>query len=182
VRRNLAALLALAVPQPAYAHATFGEIGGFWSGAGHVVISPVAFAILLAVASRSATQAAGAAYSGIAIAAVTSGATAAITTNALLGPTAAALIGGLSAWSPAHWRFESLAIGFLAGLGTGAAADLDQPSWLGSLGIAAASGLVAMFAFEGFAWIERISPIPRRVVGSWVAAIGILLIALALRG
>jgi hydrogenase/urease accessory protein HupE len=182
VRRSFVALLTLALASPAYAHSTFGQIGGFWSGAAHVALSPIAMAILLAVACRSATQTAGAAYLGIAIAAVSSAVAAATTTSDLLGPAAAALIGCLVTWSPTHWRYESALIGLLAGVATGASVALDEPGWLGSLGVAVASGIIAMFAFEGLAWLERISPIPRRVVGSWVAALGLLLTALALRG
>lgn len=182
VRRSIFALFALAVPQPAYAHATFGQIDGFWSGAAHVVISPVAVAILIGLTCRIATQAPRSAFMCIAAVIASSGMTAAFFNDAVIGPVAAALIGGLAALAPRHHKYESVPLGVLAGAAVGASVQLDSVGWLACLGVSAAAGWIALFAFEGLVRLEPMSSVPRRVIGSWAAALGVLLVALAVRG
>jgi hypothetical protein len=75
----------------------------------------------------------------------------------------------------------------LAGLAAGAASDLDNPSWQGVIGIAGVMLFVTISApaalddMARLAWLKNILPIARRILGSWVAAIGLLLGALAIR-
>lgn len=168
---------------PAYAHSVFGETASFWSGAAHVVTSPIAIAILLGVGSRIAAQPPGVAYlRAIAALILATGIAATTFESAILGPLAAALIGGLAALSPRHHRIEVVPLGLFAGAAIGSAIELDATNWVSCLGAAAASGYVAMMLFEGLERLERFSPVPRRVLGSWVAALGLLLLALAMRG
>ena len=78
-------------------------------------------------------------------------------------------------------------LSLLADMAAGAASDLDNPSWQGVIGIAGVMLIVtigALAAFEDLirlAWLQNLLPVGRRILGSWVAAIGLLLGALAIR-
>jgi hypothetical protein len=172
----------LALCVPAQAHSAFGPAGSFWSGAGHVLTSPLAIALIVALACRFAPQQAGRVYLGVAAFAAASALSATVLTGPFWGPLAAIIVGGLAAWSPISWRWEPVALGVIAGAGLGADVALDEIGLASVLGVAATAAIATTFAFEGLAALERVGSMPRRVVGSWAAALGLLLAALALRG
>jgi hydrogenase/urease accessory protein HupE len=181
LNRLIPSLLVVSI-SPAQAHSVFGETASFWAGAAHVAVSPVALAILIALSARLATQTPRAAYTGIATLVLSSGVAAATATVPILGPLAAAVIGGIAALSPRHIRHESVPLGLFAGVALGAAIALDARTVVACLGVAVASGYLTMLAYEGLERLEHISSIPRRLFGSWTAALGLLLVALGLRG
>ena len=84
-------------------------------------------------------------------------------------------------------RLGVVLLSLLAGLAAGAASDLDTPSWQGVIGIAGVmlfvtiSALAALADLAHLAWLKTVLPIGRRILGSWIAAIGLLLGALAIR-
>lgn len=82
----------------------------------------------------------------------------------------------------------SFVLAALAGLAAGLAADLEQPRWQDLAGMAV-TVLVATFWLLAVSdnltrsgRLQAVLPIARRVLGSWVAAIALLLGALAVLG
>ena len=174
---------------PVWAHDAFGNGKSVWTGALHLLTSPLAVAAmvglvlaLFGVQERMSLVAAG-------CAAVTSALAAAAPAQipAFAVP-AAVVVLGLSAaagWKPS--RLGAVLLSLLAGLAAGAASDLDNPSWQGVIGIAGVmlfvtiSALAALEDLARLAWLKNVLPIARRILGSWVAAIGLLLGALTIR-
>ena len=95
-------------------------------------------------------------------------------------------LGAVAAWKPSTgWAFVLAA---LAGLAAGSAAELEQPRWQDLAGMAV-TVLIATFWLLATAEnlnqssrLQTVLPIARRVLGSWVAAIALLLGALAVLG
>jgi hypothetical protein len=75
----------------------------------------------------------------------------------------------------------SLVLGAIGGVAAGAAANIDNPGIVAAIGAGLASFLVGGCAFAGFEKIEPFVPLARRVVGAWIAAIGMLLLTLGLQ-
>ncbi len=91
----------------------------------------------------------------------------------------------VSGVSPAPWLvwLATACAGFAAGV----AADLDTLTWqpvagaCGTLGLMLVVLLAGCEDLYGVARLQKVLPIARRVLGSWVAALGLLLGALAMR-
>ena len=107
---------------------------------------------------------------------------------AVTAPAAVALVGmvAVMAWTPR--TPVSYLLAALAGWAAGAAADVDQPRWQDLIGMGA-TVLIATFwllaASDNLNRSGRLPtfwPIARRVLGSWVTAMALLLTALALIG
>lgn len=174
---------------PAFAHDGLGASTPLWNGALHFLTSPLSLAALAGgvallhgvdarMAYLAALLAGLAACTGSALApALPQGAVPAVLV--LLGLCA------LSGWTPKTWA--GLLLAALAGATAGAAADVDTPTWQAGLGV----GLVMMLGLQGalallrqaagVATLAGVLPIGRRVLGSWVAAAGLLLFTLALK-
>ena len=103
------------------------------------------------------------------------------------GPAGAILVGLVAAagLKPVPWGLAALALA--TGLAASASAQLDDPTWPAALGagtvvfIAIAAGLAAFEAVPNSATIQSAVVIARRITGAWVAAIGALLGALAVK-
>ena len=80
----------------------------------------------------------------------------------------------------------ALLVSIIAGLAGGVAADVDGPTWPGAIGIAGAMlfpvacALAAAHDIGSINKLQSVLPIARRVLGSWVAAIGLLMTTLAI--
>ena len=105
-----------------------------------------------------------------------------------MAPAAVVIIGlgAVAGWKPS--AALSLVLAVLSGLAAGAAADLEQPRWQDLIGMAvtvmiAAFWLLAVsYNLNTSGRLRVVLPVARRVLGSWVAAIALLLGALALFG
>jgi hypothetical protein len=182
------AALCLGCANPAWAHGGLGDAKSIWSGASHFLTSPVSLAAtlglvaaLFGVGERLSLTAALVAGASAGLATAFSGYLPAYTASAIL------VFVGLSAvagWKPSDLGAWGLAL--VAGTAGGLAADLDAPSLPGAIGV----GLTVMTIvasvlaiFHDMVGITRIQPflaIAKRVLGSWVAAIGLLMTTLAI--
>ena len=179
----------LVYSQAALAHDAFGNGKSVWTGALHLLTAPLAVAAMVGLVlalfglqERMSLVAAVCAAGASALAAAVPAQIPAFAVPAavvVLGLSAAA---GLKPSKPGV-----VLLSLLAGLAAGAASDLDTPSWQGVIGIAGVMLFVticALAALDDLArltWLQNVLPIGRRVLGSWVAAIGLLLGALAIR-
>lgn len=187
----IALLLAIGLfySHPALAHDAFGNGKSVWTGALHLLTSPLAVAALVGlvlalfgVQERMSVVAAGCAAAASALAGAVP------TQIPVFAVPAAVVVLGLSAAAGLKpSKTATVLLSLLAGMAAGAASDLDNPSWQGVIGIAGVMLIVtisALAAFEDLSrltWLQNILPIGRRILGSWVAAIGLLLGALAIR-
>lgn len=184
------AALALACSTPALAHGAFGSSKPLVSGALHLLTSPLSLAALAgAVAALCGLQgrwlvAASAVVAiGVAAGCIWSG------QLPLYTPSAAIVIVGLVAVSGIRMstRF-SMPVALLAGLAAGIAASLDEVITPAVIGASLPAFVITAYALASYAdfshlpKVQSIGPIARRVLGAWVAAIGLLLFALELRG
>ena len=174
---------------PALAHDAFGNGKSVWTGALHLLTSPLAVAALaglvlalFGVQERMSLVAAGCAAAASALA----GAVPA-QIPAFAVPAAVVVLGLSAAAGLKPSKTSTVLLSLLAGMAAGAASDLDNPSWQGVIGIAGVMLIItigALAAFEDLirlAWLQNLLPVGRRILGSWVAAIGLLLGALAIR-
>lgn len=174
---------------PALAHDAFGNGKSVWTGALHLLTSPLAVAALaglvlalFGVQERMSLVAAGCAAAASALA----GAMPA-QIPAFAVPAAVVVLGLSAAAGLKPSKTGTVLLSLLAGMAAGAASDLDNPSWQGVIGIAGVMLIVtigALAAFEDLirlTWLQNLLPVGRRILGSWVAAMGLLLGALAIR-
>lgn len=186
----LLAAMALLGCGSALAHGPFGGGTSIWTATFHLGTSPLSLAALIGLALVLFGM--GEPWSVIAAALAAAAAVAATALSPYLAPVlapAAVVIIGLSAvagWSPP--TAFAFALALLAGLAAGSAADLDQPRWQDLLGMGA-TVLIATFWLLAVSdninrsgRLKTVLPIARRVLGSWVAAIALLVGALALLG
>lgn len=189
-----AALLVAAVllcgPGSAAAHGVFGSETSIWLASFHVVTSPLALAALLGlVALLFGLQEPLSFYvSGIAAAAAVLATVLLPQLPPLLAPLVVLVMGlaAVLAWKPP--AAAALLMAALAGLAAGLAAGIEAPRWLDLLFLALT---IAVGSFWLLATAENLNrmprlqhiiPIARRVIGSWVAALALLLCALQLFG
>ena len=173
----------------ALAHDAFGNDKSVWTGALHLLTSPLAVAAmvglvlaLFGVHERMSLVAA-------VCAAATSALAAAVPTQipAFAVPAAVVVLGLSATAGLKPSRLGTVLLSLLAGLAAGTASDLDNPSWQGVIGIAGVmlfvtiSALAALDDMTRLPSLTNVLPIARRILGSWVAAIGLLLGALAIR-
>ena len=104
-----------------------------------------------------------------------------------LAPVGVACIGLIALIGWRHTRTAAISLGLLAGGVVGLAAQLDNGYWQSVLGLMASTAFMAACGLITFRWLKRlphlqpILPIARRVLGSWVVALGLLLAVLAVR-
>ena len=174
----------------AWAHGLSGSSTSIWTAAHHLFTSPLSLAALIGLALvlfgiREPT-------SFIAAALAAAAAVAATLWLPHIPPVAApaaVVVIGLSAVAGLNPSTGfSLILAVLAGLAAGSAADLEQPRWQDLAGMAV-TVLIATFWMLAVSdnlnrsgQLQAVLPIARRVLGSWVAAIAMLLGALAVLG
>ena len=174
------ALLGLAGAGQALAHSPFGSDGAFWSGAWHLLLSPLAIAALVALGAACAggaieRQIELAALAGLACFVASWFATPGVARFAAL-PVLAVGTGAVFALPPTDWPGRLLAL--LAGAGAGAAIDLDLRGVFPAAGAGVAALIGSVWLLEIGAHVRRRLPVALRVVGAWVAALSLLLLAL----
>lgn len=178
---------ALSASSSAWAHGTLGDTS-IWTASYHLFTSPLSLAALIGLALvlfgiREPWSAVAAALTALAATLATYFSP---QIPAVLAPAAVVVIGlsAVAGWKPS--TALSLLLALLAGLATGLAADLEQPRWQELVGMAV-TVMIATF------WLLAVSdnlnttgrfqtllPLARRILGSWVAAIALLLGALAI--
>ena len=189
VPTGLLLAIGLLFSHPALAHDAFGNGKSVWTGALHLLTSPLAIAALaglvlalFGVQERMSVVAAGCAAAASAMAG-------AVPTQipAFAIPASVVVLGLSAAAGLKPSKTGTVLLSLLAGMAAGAASDLDNPSWQGVIGIAGVMLIVTISALAAFedlsrlAWLKNLLPIGRRILGSWVAAMGLLLGALAIR-
>jgi hypothetical protein len=172
---------------PVWAHGGLGDAKSIWGGAQHFLTSPLSLAALLGLAAALFGTTERVFFPAIVLAGVCAAGAAALAGGlpSAAAPAAIVLIGlaAVAGWTPT--RAAALALAVVGGSAAGLAADLDARSWQGSIGVAAALMLPlfgALAASEDLIKLPRLAailPIARRVLGSWVAAMGLLMTALA---
>jgi hydrogenase/urease accessory protein HupE len=174
---------AAAAPAPAWAHASLEAVPTFWSGALHVLVTPLAVATIIGLGAALVRASDRATVTGIAAAA---GAAAAVGWLALplpAGPAAAgAAVVGLAAALAGRLPLAAAALlGLLAGATAGTSAGSQTQAVAPALGAAFAAALICVAIVEIAARLPRTLQLAPRILGAWVAAIGLLMGALALR-
>ena len=190
MRRRWLLLAAAIAPSPALAHDAFGDLGPFYASFLHSLADPLQAALVVGTAAFLAgrpIEVARVALPVLVAAAALGlglGWRLALMPPPLL-PAAAAVAVGLAATLPARrtplWAALPLVAvtGALAGLAPGPPDSAAlQPLFGGFLGI----GIFTALAWVGFdALARRLSPIAPAVAGSWVAAVGMLAGAFAIK-
>lgn len=184
----LLAAAALSGSASAWAHGNFGANTSIWTATAHLFTSPLSLAALIGLALvlfgiREPLSVLAAALAATAAVLATL-----LSTHipAVVAPAAVVVIGlgAVAGWRPS--AAFSLLLALLAGVAAGSAADLEQPRWQELTGMAVT---VMISAFWLLALSDNLNrsgrfqtliPLARRVLGSWVAAIALLLGALAL--
>jgi len=106
---------------------------------------------------------------------------------AFVAPIVTALVGltAVAALKPSNTA--AILIAVACGFASGLAADLDPPSIARAAGVSIAqagllsSALYTLPELDKVQKLQTVLPIARRVVGSWVAAMGLLMAALAIQ-
>lgn len=173
-----AALLAA----PAEAHGALGGMGPFWSGALHLAVSPLSVASLLGTAAAlGGTDVRDAGRAALAGSALGACAALAYQVPGGLAAPAAAVLGGIAVLALRPQGRFALCVGSLGGIATAIAGRPDTIEWPVGPGAALFIFLGLSLATAAFHELDARFPLVRRVAGAWVAAIGLLLGALALR-
>ncbi len=175
------ASLGLLLAPAAIAHANLNELSPFWAGALHVILTPLAMAVLVGlaaatVAGSEALQFEVAVICAAAAAAVAMLAPARLVPGAPLGAVLVGLAAAL-AWTPGRRGAGLLAIAAATTIGLATRPESREVSE--ALGSGTASGLLALWLFDGLRRLATRAPSVRRVLGAWVAALALLLGVLA---
>lgn len=173
---------------PAWAHGELGGGLGMLSGVTHFLTSPLALAawIGLVVAVFVVDE------KRVPVLVITSALAASLGAFSVdyaatyLAAVLVVLIGlnGVFAWSLSSTAAVLLAL--VAGFTSGLASELEPPTLARALGVAAtqaallAGALYTVPALDRVVQLKAMTPIARRVLASWVTAIGMLMAALAI--
>ncbi len=172
----------------AWAHGGLAGSKSLWGGISHFLTSPLSLAAivgllvaLFAIPQRLSLLA-------TALAGIAAGTASAFSgdVSTYLAPAAVTVVGlcALAGWKPPPVGVLTLAL--VAGVAGGLAADLDAPSLPGGIGVGGVELfimgclLAACHDVSAIARLQTVLPIARRVVGSWVAAMGLLMTTLAI--
>lgn len=188
----LLAVMSLSSSASAWAHGNFGADTSIWTASAHLFTSPLSLAALIGLAlvlfgirEPLSVLAAGLAAAAAVLAVFFSG-----QIPAIVAPAAVVVIGLVAV---AGWRPPvafSMLLALLAGLAAGSAADLEQPRWqemtgMGMTVMVCTFWLLALsqnLSLNPGVRLQALLPIARRILGSWVAAMALLLGALVLFG
>ena len=187
-KKRLCAIVMGALCLPVCAHGELGGGLGMLSGVTHFLTSPLALAawvgfvasvfvvdekrvpaLVVASALAAGLGAFGVVYAATSLASVL---------VVLIGLT------GVFAWGLSATAAVLLAL--VAGFTSGLAAELEPPTLARALGVAAtqaallAGALYTLPALDRLTRLKTLTPIARRVLASWVTAIGLLMSALAI--
>lgn len=173
---------------PAWAHGSMGDGKSLWGGASHFLTSPLSIASVvgLCAALFGVHEKLALAVAMVAGAAAGVGSAAAHYVPTFFAPAAVVVVGLCAVIGRKPSVIGALLVATIAGLAGGIAADVDAPSWPGAIGIAGAMmfpvacTLAAAHDIGSFQRLQSVLPIARRVLGSWVAAIGLLTTTLAI--
>lgn len=164
----------------------------------HLLVSPLSIAALIGLivalaglAERQALVAGLCAAAAAAVAATVPALSAHL--PVFIAPAALVVIGLTSVLAIKPSATGAVLLAVLGGIAAGQAADLDVPDWQGIAGLAGLVLFIVLAALGGsedltamlkarMHWLKTVLPIARRVVGSWLTAMGLLLTALALTG
>jgi hypothetical protein len=189
------ACVATLLASPAWAHGS--DEGLVWGGALHIVTSPLALAALIGLVAvlfgtqeqlcfdLAVTTAASAALAG-AVAGYWVGPSA-VKWAQYAVPCGLVLLGFTALMGLQPGRNASLTLAVLGGCTAGLAAQLHSASWQSVLGLTATTALTTIVPLMThhqlmrFKSMRAIVPIAKRVVGSWVLALGALLAVMAAR-
>lgn len=180
-------IIGLACCGPVWAHGDLGDAKSIWGGSQHFLTSPLSLAALLGLAAAFFGMPERVSFPAIILAGVCAGGAAALAgwLPTATAPAAIVAVGLVAVAGLTPPQAAALTLAVLGGTAAGLAADLDARSWQGSIGVAAALMLplfAALAAFEDLIKLPQLAailPITRRVLGSWVAAVGLLMTALA---
>lgn len=186
--KRLIALTALALAgAPAWAHS--GLTGGLalWDGATHILLSPLSLAAIAGLAAILCGIEERRIYAVSIAVGICAGVAHGVAPYlpACAVPGAIAMVGliGVAAWKPSP--AAEIALSLVAGLAGGAAASLDAPNLPTIAGAVLAQMLLLAIVLMGYRDLNRLQalapilPIARRVLASWVTAMGLLMTALA---
>jgi hypothetical protein len=173
------------------AHSAFGTVGAsIWTAPYHLATSPLSLAALIGLALVLFGIGQRASFIAAALAAAAAVLAAALLAHIppVVAPAAVVAIGlsAVAGWTPPSGLAFILAA--LAGLAAGSAAELEQPHWqdFASMAVTVLIATLWLLATSGdlskISRLQAVLPIARRVLGSWVAAIALLLGALAVFG
>lgn len=195
--KRLAATLACVTFAPrAHAHLVSTELGPFYDGAAHPLVTPDDLLVILALAALAALRGAdgarrallglcGAWACATAVAFAWGGRTvdAPPLVVAVLLVTLGIATALKRAPSPALLFALGSAIGVLHGFENGSAARAADGVWLSALGIATGVSVLAILSAALGVYLERRgATLALRVAGSWIAAIGLLFAGWQLSG
>ena len=181
--------VALLLSVDAHAHNGFGNISPFWSGILHFFISPLAIAATVGYFAWIANSKKVLDLNSIAICSTSAGI---MSLHPGLLSRDILAVGVLLVGIAAMLRIRTpqlviQAVGLLIGTVIGIGADLDSQSVISAFGVSLVTlylGIVFLGLWDRgteIAWLNPILPTASRVLGSWVAALGLLLVALGVR-
>jgi len=181
--------VALLLSVDAHAHNGFGNISPFWSGILHFLISPLAIAATVGYFAWIASSKNVLDLNSIAICSTSAGI---MSLHAGLLSQDILAVGVLLVGIAAMLRIRTpqlviQAVGLLIGTVIGIGADLDSQSVISAFGVSVVTlylGIVFLGLWDRgteIAWLNPILLVASRVLGSWVAALGLLLVALGIR-
>lgn len=187
--------LAAGRPGPATAHLVSTELGPFYDGAAHPLVSPGDLLTIVALAIVAAFGGAAAGRRLVVSLAI------AWTTGLVIGfaflaspfdlpiPTAVVILllgvaGLVRLRVPAAVLVPvTVGSGLMRGIANGAAARSAEGSWLAVAGVVTGVLIVGVLLTGGGAWlVRRRAEVVLRVAGSWIAAISLLMIGWWIRG
>lgn len=171
---------------PAWAHGELGGGEGILSGLTHFATSPLAIAGLLGL-SAAVYVVDEKRVAGIAVpAGLVAGASSFLVGLApsYLAPSLIALVGLIAVFGVKLTDVAAILLALVAGFAAGVAADLDPPTVARAAGVAIAQAALLSSALHALPELDKVRalqgvlPIARRVLGSWIAAMGLLMAAL----
>lgn len=190
-RQSTAASALYIFPKPVLAHDAFGDLGPFYASLLHPLADPLQAALIVGTAAFLAkgpiatTKAAIPVFIGAATLSVIVFGTGAPSGFSVLFVASVAVLIGLATLLPDRWplRYAAFVLvgtsGALAGGAPGAlASETILQALIGSVFGVTLFLLLAWFALETAS--RHLSPLVAQVVGSWVAAIGILVAAFSI--
>ena len=172
----------------AWAHGGLAGSKSLWGGISHFLTSPLSLAAMVGMLVALFAIPQRASLIATAVAGIAAGIASAFSGDlpVYLAPGAITLVGlcALAGWKPS--QAGAVALALVAGVAGGLAADLDAPSLPGGIGVGGVEMfivgclLAACHDFAAMTKLQVVMPIARRVVGSWVAAMGLLMTTLAI--
>ena len=188
LKRYSTLIICLLFCSPAWAHSGLVGMRAVWDGALHVLATPLSLAALVG-ACTVLTGAHERYVLALSLCAAVFAALAFLISSYLPACTVPALVAILGLVGVGAWRLSTgqyFVVAIVAGLAGGLAADVDAPSSLTIVGVFLAEISVLfglLIAYQDLASVQKLAtvlPIAKRVLGSWIAAMGLLMTALVL--